>query len=52
MGEGDSATITVTISADPKRTVVIRITKTEENGATAQGETGADYVARRPEQDP
>ena len=41
--EGDSATITVTISADPKRTVVIRITKTEENGATAQGETGADY---------
>ena len=43
VGEGDSATITVTISADPKRTVVIRITKTEENGATAQGETGADY---------
>ena len=43
VGEGDSATITVTISADPERTVVIRITKTEENGATAQGETGADY---------
>ena len=43
VGEGDSATITVTISADPERTVVIPITKTGEHGATAQGETGADY---------
>ena len=43
VGEGNSATITVTISADPERRVVIPITKTEENGATAQGETGADY---------
>ena len=43
IGEGNSATITVTISADPERTVVIPIKATAENGATAQGETGADY---------
>ena len=43
VGEGDSATITVTISADPERELQIPIMATGKNGATAQGETGADY---------
>ena len=33
--EGDSVTVTVTLSANPERTVAIPITATEQNGATA-----------------
>ena len=36
--EGGTATVTVTLSADPERTVVVPITKTEQGGATS-----ADY---------
>ena len=42
MDEGDTATITVTISLNPERRVVIPITRTE-SGATAQGQANADY---------
>ena len=40
---GTAATVTVSLSADPKRRVVIPIKSTPQRGATAQGETGADY---------
>ena len=36
--EGGTATVTVTLSADPERTVEVRITTTNQGGATA-----ADY---------
>ena len=36
--EGGTATVTVTLSADPERTVAVPITKTEQGGATS-----ADY---------
>ena len=38
VAEGGAQTVTVTLSADPERTVVIPIEKTDQNGATA-----ADY---------
>ena len=41
--EGTAATVTVELSADPERTVEIPITATVQGGATAQGETDADY---------
>ena len=43
--EGLSVTVTVTLSADPKRSVIIPITATAQGGATAPGATGADYTA-------
>ena len=42
-GEGDSVAVTVELSADPERAVTIVITQAAQGGATAQGETGADY---------
>ena len=38
VAEGGAQTVTVTLSADPERTVAIPIEKTDQNGATA-----ADY---------
>ena len=40
---GTAATVTVSLSADPERTVAVPVEATPQNGATAQGETGADY---------
>ena len=39
----DQVVVTVELSADPERTVEIPITHTGKDGATAQGEAGADY---------
>ena len=39
VAEGDPVTVTVTLSADPERTVVIPITHTPQSGATSP----ADY---------
>ena len=38
VAEGGAQTVTVTLSADPERTVIISIEKTDQGGATA-----ADY---------
>ena len=35
--------VTVTLSADPERTIIIPLTTTNGGGATGQGETDADY---------
>ena len=35
--------VTVTLSADPERTIIIPLTTTNEGGASGQGETDADY---------
>ena len=43
VSEDSSVTVTVKLSDDPDRTVVIPITATAQGGATAQGETNADY---------
>ena len=40
VAEGDSATVTVTLSADPKRTVVIPITTTNMDGASDDDYSG------------
>ena len=40
---GTAATVTVNLSADPERSVTIPLESAPSNGATAQGETGADY---------
>ena len=40
---GTAATVTVNLSADPGEEVTIPIDSAAENGATAQGEPGADY---------
>ena len=40
---GTEATVTVSLSADPERQVVIPIESAAADGATAQGEPGADY---------
>ena len=42
--EGDSQPVTVTISADPGQTLVIPITKEDQNGATSQDYTGVNDV--------
>ena len=41
--DGADAVVTVELSADPERDLTITITHAAEDGATAQGETGADY---------
>ena len=38
--EGGTATVTVTLSADPERTVAIPVTKTDQGGATASDYSG------------
>ena len=43
--EGETVTVTVKLSADPKRMVVIPLTAMEQGGATAPGGTDPDYVA-------
>ena len=40
VAEGDSATVTVTLSADPKRTVVIPVTTTKVGGASDKDYSG------------
>ena len=40
---GTAATVTVTLSSQPGKTVTIPITHAEQGGATRQGSTGADY---------
>ena len=40
VAEGSSATVTVTLSADPKRTVVIPITTTNAGGASDDNDSG------------
>ena len=40
MAEGNSATVRVTLSADPERTVTIPITKTEQGGSTSSDYSG------------
>ena len=60
--EGGTATVTVTLSADPERTVEVRITAANQNGATAadysggaghgdlqrRGDMEAHHLPRRP----
>ena len=41
--EGDTVEVMLTLSADPERTIIIPLTTTNEDGATGQGETDADY---------
>ena len=41
---GPGVVVTVQLSAAPEREVVIPLTSTATGGATAQGETGADYT--------
>ena len=41
--DGPAASVTVKLSAQPQREVVIPIEATAQGGATAQDETGADY---------
>ena len=41
--EGDTVEVMLTLSADPERTIIIPLTTTNEDGASGQGETDADY---------
>ena len=41
--EGESVEVTVTLSADPERDVTVGISATGQDGATEQGNPGADY---------
>ena len=41
--EGNTVEVMLTLSADPERTIIIPLTTTNEDGATGQGETDADY---------
>ena len=43
MTEGESVEVTVTLSADPERDVTVGISATGQDGATEQGNPGADY---------
>ena len=43
VAEGESVEVTVTLSADPERDVTVGISATGQDGATEQGNTGADY---------
>ena len=43
VAEGGIVEVTVTLSADPERDVTVDISATGQDGATEQGNTGADY---------
>ena len=43
VAEGESVEVTVTLSPDPERRVMIGISATGQDGATEQNNTGADY---------
>ena len=43
VAEGGSVEVTVTLSADPERDVTVGISATGQDGATEQGNPGADY---------
>ena len=43
VAEGERVEVTVTLSADPERDVTVEIRASGQDGATEQGNTGADY---------